>query len=184
MSRFTTVIAKFLQISLAFFRAVLQTMAPLPAKQANLEKKIVLLYFSRKLKRITSNGLSVMKPTDRKKKHLETPLINTQCSQLTRACDSRKLPVHHIITNQRGTCLPKSPIESIHLASMRQQLHNGGPRLLKVTIICSVLNFEGSTQQYQEKNYSCFKSTSKVRYNATSFGVHGIFSNWFFPKQN
>lgn len=36
MSRFTTVIAKFLQISIAFLRAILQTMAPLPAKQANL----------------------------------------------------------------------------------------------------------------------------------------------------
>jgi hypothetical protein len=56
VSRFTTVIAKFLQISLAFVRAVLQTMAPLPAKQANLKKKLVLLYFSRELKQITSNG--------------------------------------------------------------------------------------------------------------------------------
>jgi len=45
MSRFTTVIAKFLQISLAFFRAVLQTMAPLPAKQANLEKKNRIIIF-------------------------------------------------------------------------------------------------------------------------------------------
>lgn len=36
VSRFTTVIAKFHQISLAFVRTVLQTMTPLPAKQANL----------------------------------------------------------------------------------------------------------------------------------------------------
>jgi hypothetical protein len=50
VSRFTTIIAKFLQISLAFVRTVLQTMTPLPAKQANLKKKLVSIYFSRKPK--------------------------------------------------------------------------------------------------------------------------------------
>jgi len=117
--------------------------------------------------------LSVMKPTDIKK-HLETLLINTQCSQLTRACGSRKLPVHHIITNQHCTCLPKSSIESLHLASIKQVCVSsctiGGRRLLKISpiniiqshykiqetlrkvnITCSVLNFESSTQQCQKK---------------------------------
>lgn len=70
VSRFTTVIAKFLQISLAFVRAVLQTMAAFPAKQANLKKKtLVLLYFSRKLKQITSNG-AISYSNQRQKKNI------------------------------------------------------------------------------------------------------------------
>lgn len=36
MSRSTTIVAKFLQIPITFLRAVLQTMAPLPAEQADL----------------------------------------------------------------------------------------------------------------------------------------------------
>lgn len=36
MSRFTTVIAEFLQIPITFLRTVLQTMPPLPAEQADL----------------------------------------------------------------------------------------------------------------------------------------------------
>jgi hypothetical protein len=45
VSRFTTIIAKFLQISLAFVRTVLQTMTPLPAKQANLKKTCINIFF-------------------------------------------------------------------------------------------------------------------------------------------
>ena len=67
VSRFTTVLAKFLQISLAFVRTVLQTMTPLPAKQANLEKKNLLIYFSRKPKENTSNG-AISYETNRQKK--------------------------------------------------------------------------------------------------------------------
>lgn len=92
---------------------------PAPCKASKSgEKKLVLLYFSSKLKQSTSNGTISYETNGHKKKHLETPLINTQCSQLTRACGSRKLPVHHIITNQHCTCLPKSSIDSLHLASM------------------------------------------------------------------
>jgi hypothetical protein len=64
VSRFTTVIAKFLQISLAFVRTVLQTMTSLPAKQANLEKKTC---FSRKPKENSSNG-AISNETNRQKK--------------------------------------------------------------------------------------------------------------------
>jgi hypothetical protein len=78
-------------------------MTPLPAKQANLEKKLALIYFSRKPKENSSNG-AISYETNRHKK-LETPLINTQCSQLQEHVSSMKLPVHHIITNQHGTCL-------------------------------------------------------------------------------
>jgi len=94
-------------------------MAPLPTKQANLEKKNCIIIFFKETETDHFKWAISYETNGQKKKHLETPLINTQCSQLTRACDSRKLPVHHIITNERGTCLPKSPIESIHLASMR-----------------------------------------------------------------
>jgi hypothetical protein len=51
VSRFTTVLAKFLQISLAFVRTVLQTMTPLPAKQANLEKKTCINIFFKETER-------------------------------------------------------------------------------------------------------------------------------------
>lgn len=91
---------------------------PAPCKASKSgEKNLYYYIFQVNWNRALQMELSVMKPTDIKK-HLETPLINTQCSQLTRACGSRKLPVHHIITNQHCTCLPKSSIDSLHLASM------------------------------------------------------------------
>jgi hypothetical protein len=53
---------------------------PAPCKASKSGKKLVLIYFSRKLKENSSNG-AINYETNRQKK-LETPLINTQCSQL------------------------------------------------------------------------------------------------------
>jgi hypothetical protein len=46
-------------------------MTPLPAKQANLEKKLVLIYFSRKPKENSSNG-AISYETNRQKKNRNT----------------------------------------------------------------------------------------------------------------
>ena len=103
-----------------FFQGSSSDYGPAPCKASKSgEKKSYYYIFQGNWNGSLQMGYQLWNQRTEKKKHLETPLINTQCSQLTRACDSRKLPVHHIITNERGTCLPKSPIESIHLASMR-----------------------------------------------------------------
>jgi hypothetical protein len=79
MSRFTTVIAKFLQIPFAFLRAILQTVPPLPAEQANLKRAqhctVTLVKESRiELQKMEKSGI---RPTEKEGKISKNQGFNT-----------------------------------------------------------------------------------------------------------